>query len=89
MLNIKCGSAIHCKTEKEALLFAKLFKPVWIAGTRISESNLYWDSYKSHTCYFREDDGRYTYGDIGCALEHNHRIIEFSYLLKGTIFGNK
>lgn len=89
MLNIKCGSAIHCKTNEEALLFAKIFKPVWITGTRISENSLCWDIYESHTCYFREDDGRYTYGDIGYALKHNHRIIEFSDLLKGTIFGNK
>lgn len=90
MLNIEINTVIHCKTEEEARMFAKLSGAVWRGrnGTLLDNDN--WGDYKTMTCYRMNYDGRYTYDSLSFYRDEMEFVItEFADLLKGTILGNK
>lgn len=89
MLNIEIGMVIHCKTEEEARLFAKLSGAQWNDSLHTSifgDERL--ERYGEMTCYRRNKNGRYNYASLSHYEEEGWTVTEFSNLLTGTIFGN-
>lgn len=85
---IKTNEVIHCKTKEEARLFARLSGAVWNGNNGTLLDNDRWEMYVENTCYRRNTNGRYTIGDLsGYEREGSYKIIEFSDLLNGAIWG--